>query len=208
MERHIVLVGDSIFDNAAYVPGGPSVLGHLRRMLPSDDLATLVAVDGSTVGAVFRQLDRIPGDATHLVLSVGGNDALWLAGNLYAEETIDVRSSLERIAEAISEFTVTYRGLISELRTLQLPLVACTIYDTVPGLEPADLVGLSMFNDVIAKTAFEFGHVLIDLRTICNESTDYSTISPIEPSASGGGKIARAIINAIATDGSFQRVYC
>ncbi len=29
-----------------------------------------------------------------------------------------------------------------------------------------------------------------DLRNICNEPTDYAEISPIEPSASGGGKIA------------------
>ncbi len=33
--NHIVLLGDSIFDNARYVPGGPSVIEHLRRGLPA-----------------------------------------------------------------------------------------------------------------------------------------------------------------------------
>lgn len=69
MARHIVLLGDSIFDNALYVPGGQSVLEHLRGAMPKGDKATMVALDGATVSSVFRQIERIPDDATHLVLS-------------------------------------------------------------------------------------------------------------------------------------------
>jgi hypothetical protein len=32
---HIVLLGDSIFDNAAYVASGPDVVRQLREILPS-----------------------------------------------------------------------------------------------------------------------------------------------------------------------------
>jgi hypothetical protein len=32
---HVVLLGDSIFDNAGYVPDGLSVLAHLRALLPA-----------------------------------------------------------------------------------------------------------------------------------------------------------------------------
>ena len=32
---HVVLLGDSIFDNGRYVPGGPSVIEHLRKALPA-----------------------------------------------------------------------------------------------------------------------------------------------------------------------------
>jgi hypothetical protein len=56
MSGHIVLLGDSILDNASYVPGGPSVVEHVRRFLPTGWKATLVAVDGATVSAVFRQI--------------------------------------------------------------------------------------------------------------------------------------------------------
>ena len=73
---HVVLLGDSIFDNATYVAGAPDVLRQVRQRLPSGSRATLAAVDGSTIGDVQRQLRRVPEDATHLVLSVGGNDAL------------------------------------------------------------------------------------------------------------------------------------
>lgn len=206
LKRNIVLLGDSIFDNALYVPGGPSVIEHLRRILPAEDRATLVALDGATVSSVYRQIERIPSDATHLVLSVGGNNALWMAGNLFSQESTDVRSALKCIAESLTEFKSEYRRLINGLRDLRLPLVVCTIYDSVPGLESAELAGLCVFNDTITRTAFEFGITLIDLRTICNEASDYATVSPIEPSASGGGKIARAIINALSDGLAFRRV--
>ena len=45
--NHIVLLGDSIFDNARYVPGGPSVIEHLRRVLPGGWRTTLLARDGA-----------------------------------------------------------------------------------------------------------------------------------------------------------------
>src|SRR5688500_14337329 len=53
---HVVLLGDSIFDNGAYVSGGPDVVAHLRAMLPRGWEATLLAVDGAVIDDVFRQL--------------------------------------------------------------------------------------------------------------------------------------------------------
>jgi hypothetical protein len=50
---------------------------------------------------------------------------------------------------------------------------------------------------VISRTAFEIGATLIDLRLICDEKSDYATVSPIEPSTAWGGKIARAIVRAL-----------
>ena len=196
MTGHITLLGDSIFDNGVYVPGGPSVIEHLRRILPTGWQATLIAVDGATVSSVFRQLERIPSGTTHLVLSVGGNDALWMAGSLFASKTSDVRQSLQRLSAAGEEFQYEYRKLMGELRELRLPLAICTIYDAIPGLDSAEIAGLCVFNDFITRTAFKTASTLVDLRLICNEASDYSAVSPIEPSASGGGKIARAIVSA------------
>src|SRR3712207_5090745 len=74
---HVVLLGDSIFDNAAYVTAGaPDIVRQVRRRLPYGSKATLAAVDGSRMGDVGEQLRRLPADATHLIVSVGGNDAL------------------------------------------------------------------------------------------------------------------------------------
>src|SRR5881628_2070787 len=79
---HVALLGDSIFDNGAYVRGGPDVVTHLRGVLPSGWTASLHAVDGAVIDDVERQLARLPSDTTHLVVSAGGNDALGHAGLL------------------------------------------------------------------------------------------------------------------------------
>ena len=46
--RHIVLLGDSIFDNACYVPGEMPVIEQVRAELPEWQ-ATMLAVDGDIV---------------------------------------------------------------------------------------------------------------------------------------------------------------
>src|SRR3712207_7657631 len=44
---HVVLLGDSIFDNKSYVGGGPDVIAQVRDDLPPGWKATLCAVDGA-----------------------------------------------------------------------------------------------------------------------------------------------------------------
>ena len=65
---------------------------------------------------------------------------------------------------------------------------------------------VARYNDTITRNAFAAGATLIDLRTICDERSDYATVSPIEPSASGGGKIARSILTAIEDGRAGYRV--
>ncbi len=67
MNPHLVLLGDSIIDNAAYVPRRrPAVIDQVRSRLPEDWSATLLARDGSVIDDVHQQLEVLPADATHL----------------------------------------------------------------------------------------------------------------------------------------------
>jgi hypothetical protein len=54
------------------------------------------------------------------------------------------------------------------------------------------------FNDVIVRVALEHRLPIIDLRPVCTERSDYS--NPIEPSGSGGRKIALAIAMSLGID--------
>ena len=56
MSRHVVLLGDSIFDNAAYVGGEPDVVHHLRSVLPAGWQASLLALDGSVTSDLSSQV--------------------------------------------------------------------------------------------------------------------------------------------------------
>lgn len=191
---HVVLLGDSIFDNTAYVaPGEPDVVRQVRHLLAQGSKATLAAVDGSNIGDVGRQLRRVPADATHLVLSVGGNDALARSDFLMApaRSTAEVLSGLADIAE---EFERTYLAMLGDVLALALPTAICTIYyPRFPdaALQKVAVAALAVFNDCIIRAAFAGGLPLLDLRLICTEQADYA--NAIEPSERGGEKIARAI---------------
>ncbi len=194
--NHLVLLGDSIFDNAAYVEGGPAVIEQVKQWVPSNWQASLLAVDGDTAELVYKQLLRLPPDLTHLVLSVGGNDALVCIPQL-EKPVSSVKQGLVLLTKIKAEFQVRYQRLICTLLTLDKPLLVCTIYDQVPGL-PAELVmALGMFNDVILREAIQNRLPVLDLRVICNEIQDYSVVSPIEPSSSGGAKLVERMVSAL-----------
>jgi lysophospholipase L1-like esterase len=125
---HVVLLGDSIFDNQTYVAGGRDVVKQLRGRLPAGWQASLAAVDGAVIAGVHQQLSRLPSDATHLIISVGGNDALWHE-RVLAEEVGSVAEVLLRLATVQAEFRRSYREMLSAVLGRGLPTTVCTIYD-------------------------------------------------------------------------------
>jgi len=190
---HIVLLGDSIFDNAAYTEGGPDVVTQLRGLLPTGWSATLAAVDGAQAADVAAQLAQVDAAATHLVLSVGGNDAL-MASGLLDEPVYSSADALRLIAATVREFETRYRAAVAACLARGLPLAVCTIYHgnfPDPDYRERAIVALTALNDAIVRTACAHGLDVIDLRAVCDLPQDYA--NPIEPSSIGGAKIARAI---------------
>jgi lysophospholipase L1-like esterase len=196
---HIVLLGDSIFDNGAYVRRGePDVLRQLRDKLPAGAKATLAAVDGATTAGVARQLERLPADATHLVVSAGGNDALGNIGVL-EDSSRSIADALTRLAAIGDGFGRGFRAMLGSVLDRGRPTALCTIYDPRypdPRLQRLAVTGLALFNDVITRAAFAHGLPVLDLRLICDDDADFA--NPIEPSARGGDKIAAAIARLVA----------
>lgn len=191
-QNHLVLLGDSIFDNAVYVPDGPAVINHLQEVLPPDWRATLLAHDGDVTVDVSGQLSRLPPSATHLVISVGGNDAI-KAMSAFSLPATTVNDALFPLSEIRKDFRRDYRSMLWQALSYQLPVAVCTIYDAIPGLAVQLQTALAIFNDTITREAAAAKLPVIDLRLVCAEAEDYSAISPIEPSEQGGEKIARAI---------------
>jgi lysophospholipase L1-like esterase len=193
---HVVLLGDSILDNAAYTQGAPDVLTHLRSFLPKGWRASLAAEDGSTTNDLARQLARVPADATHLVVSIGGNDAL-MNRDLLETPVPSTAEALSLFSTRIAAFEKAYRDSIKRVMALERTTIICTIYNGRLEAAEAKLarIALMMFNDAILRTAFEQGLSVIDLRLVCTEPSDYA--NPIEPSSQGARKIAGAIALAL-----------
>jgi hypothetical protein len=202
---NVVLLGDSIFDNKAYVGDGPDVIKQLGALLPAGSTATLAAIDGSTTADIKTQLAAMPLDATHLVVSVGGNNALEEKG-LIEEKAHSVAEVLDKLAKIKAAFKKDYAAMLDGVLARKLPTAVCSIYEARyqdPTTRAIAATGLSVFNDVILREAFSRGLPVIDLRLVFDNDADYA--NDIEPSVQGGAKIAKMIATVVTTHDFKQR---
>ena len=144
-----------------------------------------------------EQLRRLPPDATHLVVSAGGNDALDTSDFLAAPARSTAQALLG-LADIGEEFERGYLAMLTGVLARGLPTAVCTVYyPRFPeaALQRMAVTALAVFNDCIMRAAFAYGLPLPDLRSICTEEADYA--NPIEPSGRGGEKIARVIAELV-----------
>lgn len=196
-QGHVVLAGDSILDNEHYTYGEPDVTQRTHGVLGDDWAVSLVARDGATTGSLGWQMQHIPEDATHIVVSIGGNDANGEHKILRDRTLRSMMHSLEELWLMQETFAVSYEEAMLPLLELGIPVSVCTIYDCDFGENEryAIVPALALFNDVILRFAFANDLPVIDLRKVCTEPSDYEMT--IEPSATGGAKIGRAIADHV-----------
>ena len=191
--QHVILLGDSIFDNLAYVGNGPDVIGQLTAALPAGWCAELRAIDGARIADVEAQLRAVSNVATHLVVSIGGNDALHESGVL-EQKARSVAEALEKLAAIRERFQHAYARMLDLVAARRLPTAVCTIYEPrfpETTLRRLSATALALLNDCITREAFSRTLALIDLRLICDCEEDFA--NAIEPSVRGGAKIADAV---------------
>ena len=211
---HVVLLGDSVFDNTRYVektlhsPGGPDVLDHIGSLLPEGWSATSCAYDGGTTHSLAYHLKDIPDGANHLVVSVGGNDALGASRLLDVNITQPPKKSkpqkimffqiaMRLLQKEVARFAENYQKALDEVLDYGLPVTVCTIYNPDYGDGVSDVVAmaLSAYNDVILRYALAHGLDVFELRDVVNVPSDFT--ASIEPSVTGGWKIAAAIMDHV-----------
>jgi len=199
MNKHIILAGDSIFDNDGYVLGEAGVIEQLRSSLPKQHSASKIAVDGDCIKHIKDQLQNLPSNATDIFISVGGNDARYysdLLGSISNEKDL-----YHILLEPLKQFEASYEDMIEHALSTKLRIVVSTIYTNVPFESPIwrkfAPIAIQEFNSVIKRQAKQKNIPVLYLEKICTEACDYSTVSPIEPSSKGGQKIVNAIIEMI-----------
>jgi len=200
MTGHLILLGDSVFDNGVYVqPGQLDVTSHLNAKLKSKGWTIDVrAVDGDVVSNIEGQLGFKPiPKPCWFVLSVGGNDAL---GHIeILQEPVPggtMASALMRFRAIKENFREQYTHALDLILDHQQPLIACTIYNPKfpePDLQELAEIALSFFNDVITEEALRRNVPIIELRDVCSDPSAFA--NTIEPSEIGGDLITNAILS-------------
>ncbi len=200
MSQTILLFGDSIIDNKYYVGENEnSVLEHLQNI--SNDEFIQIALDGDTTRDVLDkqlQVSTIK-DASKIILSIGGNDLLQNLSFLYKSNFENINEGLICLQNEIFEpLAERYEAIVKVLSSYRANLLLCTVYegdlgrtDEFRGVLDSSKIMASSFNDIVYKTAKKFNADVLELRQIFTESDDYA--NPIEPSHTGGEKLANAI---------------
>ena len=222
--KHIVLLGDSIFDNSSYVNLGElDVPNQLRSLVGHNCKVTNLAVDGHLIRHVKNQLNNLPSDVTHLFVSVGGNDGLGHL-SIFHTHVNTIGESLQQMYRIGDNFKKRYSEMVDLVLSYNLPTTFCSIYyprfdarslDRVQdymsvlsnGREIQEMVmaAETIFNDIITYEIFKRKIPLIDLRVLCDDDQDFA--NPIEPSCIGGMKIAKTI-NRITNIHNFDSNAC
>ncbi|MEM7776979.1 MAG: SGNH/GDSL hydrolase family protein [Pseudomonadota bacterium] len=192
----VLLLGDSIIDNGAYVQKNePGVARQLQELLPEHTVEKR-AFDGSVTKDVTNaQTHDIESDDL-AVISSGGNDALSHLSLLEADlRAIELMEALWSAREA---FRFDYVALLSAVTSKTPGVLVLTIYNPNfqhsgqdVSYQRAAECGVALFNDVIQHEALRRGRSVLELRSFFEAPADYA--NPIEPSASGGAKLADRI---------------
>jgi lysophospholipase L1-like esterase len=197
-KKRVVLLGDSIIDNGAYVrPGEPDVTTQLQELLP-EHAVTKRALDGAVCSDVLAsQVAGLEGTDS-IILSVGGNDALQRADLLEAAADATAMAILNELWDIRESFRSNYARLLDCIADARRPALALTIYNPCfagygsdAAYQRAAESAVSIFDDVIQQEARHRSIDVLEIRSLFTDAADYA--NPIEPSAIGGAKLAHAM---------------
>ena len=178
----VILMGDSVLNNANYVPAGKSVYDSLKSKLSK---VINIAKDGATISDLYGQLDKIPVDLnntnTYIFISAGGNDILNKRTELSSTE-------LRRLFDSYIEFLKALRTKLGSVKIniLNLYLPANPRYQTYK-------TSIEQWNQLIQSSSNKVGEMynVVDLHALLTIPDDF--VYDIEPSESASDKIAYLI---------------
>jgi lysophospholipase L1-like esterase len=178
----VILMGDSVLNNANYVPAGKSVYDSLKSKLSK---VINIAKDGATISDLYGQLDKIPVDLnntnTYIFISAGGNDILNKRTELSSTE-------LRRLFDSYIEFLKALRTKLGSVKIniLNLYLPANPRYQTYK-------TSIEQWNQLIQSSSNKVGEMynVVDLHALLTSPDDF--VYDIEPSESASDKIAYLI---------------
>ena len=178
----LILLGDSVINNANYVPADKSVVFLIKEKIPK---TYNFAADGALIKNLYGQLDRIPADlllnkkTTTAVISAGGNDIL------EATQPAD----LHKLADELMDFLKAFKTKFPQITNINI----LNLYQPAnPKFESYSTI-ITKWNDILEKGAANqiVPYKVGDIYALVSGPEDF--VYGYEPSIPGGQKIATLI---------------
>ena len=187
---NIILLGDSILKNNSYVKDGKSIE---NLIIERNNKMMSFAEDHATIADIFSQVNELPYELnnpnTFIFLSAGGNNIL----SHYIDQKQDITNT-----DILKPMFGSYKTLIKSIQT-RLPRAKIILLD----IYYPDNLSYKQFHPIIKEwnsMIYEFSgnhkNNIYNVMRISNHLTQNEDFSfGIEPSSSGGKKIADLILS-------------
>lgn len=181
---HIVLLGDSIFQNKNYVPKSKSVEYLLKEKLSIPSL--VLAQDNAIIYDIPKQYNNMPIDlnnkTTNLYISIGGNDLL----NLY-EHNNTTNTTLFNMVWELYQKTI-----LMIIENTQCNVILTDIYFITDPNYSKYIPMIKKWNSNLYQFAKQHKVKVFKISKILTQPKDFT--NSIEPSVIGGNKMVNSFI--------------
>ena len=181
----VVLIGDSILNNSAYVSANQSVPDLLSKELVGNTVYNF-AKDGSTINDCYTQLDKISTNLnnsnTSIIVSCGGNNIL----NSRSLKPKDMNNLFNEYSKLLKSI---------KTRVPKASLYVLNLYTPTNSHYLSYHSAIEQWNQQLTRNKSRLRYKIIDTSSLLVTNKDFTY--NIEPSKRGGKKIVEAILNNI-----------
>jgi hypothetical protein len=181
----IVLIGDSMLNNSAYVSANQSVPDLLSKKLVGNTVYNF-AKDGATINDCYAQLDKISTELnnsrTYIVVSCGGNNILG-SRSLKASDMNNLFNEYSELLKSI------------KTRVPNASLYVINLYTPTNSHYVSYHKAIDQWNQLLEDNKSSLKYKIINTSSLLVTDEDFTY--NIEPSEKGGKKIVEAIVNSL-----------
>lgn len=181
----IVLIGDSMLNNSAYVLANQSVPDLLSKKLVGNTVYNF-AKDGATINDCYAQLDKISTELnnsrTSIVVSCGGNNIL----SSRSLKPADMNNLFNEYSELLKSI---------KTRVPNASLYVINLYTPTNSHYVSYHKAIDQWNQLLEDNKSSLQYKIINTSSLLVTDEDFTY--NIEPSEKGGKKIVEAIVNSL-----------
>lgn len=181
----IVLIGDSILNNSAYVSANKSVADLLSKKMVGNTIYNF-AKDGATINDCYAQLDKISTELnnsnTSIIVSCGGNNIL----GSRSLKTTDMNNLFNQYSELLKSI---------KTRVPNASLYVLNLYTPTNSHYVSYHTAINQWNQLLEDNKSSLQYKIINISSLLVTDEDFTY--NIEPSEKGGKKIVEAILHIL-----------
>jgi len=187
--QNVVLIGDSMLNNSAFVEQGQSVADLLSNQLAGKAIVYNFAKDGATIADCYAQLDKISSNLNNsnatIFVSCGGNNILNSRGPTDSDYITDL---FDQYSELLKSVKVVASSAKADIYVLNL-------YTPTSGHYTSYHSAINQWNQLLDDNASSLGYTVVKTSSLLTMDEDFTY--GIEPSYKGGQKLVSKLVDYI-----------